>query len=95
MFSLPCTSNITALLHHCSHEHPPESWTGIQKRIQSSASAGSKAAAAAENRATAGNRAAAENRAAAVCYRVIQIVAVVSETMLTPASPRIMAWAAP
>ena len=51
--------------------------------------------AAAGNKATAGNRAAAGNREAAVCYRMIQTVNGVSETMLALASPRIMAWAVP
>ena len=63
------------------------------------AAAGSKDAVenreAAGNRATVGNKAVVGNRVAAVCHRLVQIVTGISETMLAPASPRIMVWAVP
>ena len=78
---------------------------GIRNRVQGLASVGNMAAAAgntaavenreaAGNRATVGNKVVVGNRVAAVCHRV-QIVTGVSETMLAPASPRIMVWAVP
>ena len=66
---------------------------GIRNRVQCLASVRNMAAAAG-NRATVGNKEAVGNRVAAVCHRV-QIVTGVSETMLAPASPRIMVWAVP
>ena len=79
---------------------------GIRNRVQCLASVRNMAAAAGNtaaagskdavgNRATVGNKAVVGNRVAAVCHRVVQIVTEISETMLAPASPRIMVWAVP
>ena len=79
---------------------------GIRNRVQCLASVRNMAAAAGNtaaagskdavgNRATVGNKAVVGNRVAAVCHRVVQIVTGISETMLAPASPRIMVWAVP
>ena len=79
---------------------------GIRNRVQGSvsvrnmaAAAGNTAAAGSKdavgNRAAVGNKEVVGNRVAAVCRRMVQIVTGVSETMLAPASPRIMVWAVP
>lgn len=66
---------------------------GIRNRVQCLASVRNTAAAGSKD--AVGNREAAGNRVAAVCHRMVQIVTGVSETMLAPASPRIMVWAVP